>query len=134
MRDYSVMKQWLIEKVEETSSKKVGSLLGIKYPTIDKICSGEISRPGLDTLLKIEEAMGDTASEPTEKYSYVAVLADEEKRTITTKTNIDEAEKAITLLAVAMGDMAVDFNLPEAFFLGLVASTYRKSKKHDGVL
>lgn len=131
MRDYCVMKQWLIEKVEETSCREVGRLLGMNHSTIGKLCSGEISSPRLDTLLKIEKAMGDIATVPIDEYSYVAVLADEDKKTINVKTNIDEPEKAFSLMAVAIGRMAVDSELSEAFFLGIVASSYRRVKAQE---
>ncbi|WP_319758469.1 helix-turn-helix transcriptional regulator [uncultured Sphaerochaeta sp.] len=128
MRDYSVMKQWLIERVEETSCREVGRVLGMNHSTIGKLCSGAISLPRLDTLLKIEEAMGNEDSDPIEEYDYVAVIADEEKETIHINTNIDEAEKSLSLMAVAIGQMAVDLNLPEAFYLGIIASSYKNVK------
>jgi transcriptional regulator with XRE-family HTH domain len=128
MRDYSVMKQWLIERVEETSCREVGRVLGMNHSTVGKLCSGAISSPRLDTMLKIEKAMGGETAEPISDYDYVAVLTDEEKENIIIKSNIDEAEKRFSLMAVAMSQTAVDLNLSEEFYLKAIALSYRNMK------
>ncbi|NLX80404.1 MAG: hypothetical protein GXZ03_02425 [Proteiniphilum sp.] len=78
--------------------------------------------------MEVEEGMGNEDSEPIEEYDYVAVIADEEEETIHINTNIDVAEKSLSLMAVAIGQMAVDLNLPETFYLGIIASSYRNMK------